>query len=336
MDLDTFFTTLYVIIDDWYKAKIIGMKPKRGRPPQLTDSEVLTLAIAAQWRSGVPWQSERGFVRYMLAHGRGWFPHMVSRNTFNYRVRYLFGVIVALQHALTDLLTTTSDLFEAVDTLELPAYSSGQANRQRHHWLNTAGLGWGAYGRWYWGHTLLASISQSGVVTGWLIGSATFDDRWLLEGFLSSRSGSPQLREPERRRKAGWSNATPPPVGYLGGFSAVGRIRQNFYLADKGFDGERWATHWRTYYNAQVITIPQGKSVRLWSVQEKKWLSHYRQIVETVFSVLDATFNIKQLQAHSLWGQLTRVACKIAGFNLGVFLNLCLGRNRLSHQTLLC
>ena len=61
LDLETFLTALYVIVDDFYQSHIRPMMPARGGPPAvMSDSEVLCLALAAQWRSGVPWKSERG------------------------------------------------------------------------------------------------------------------------------------------------------------------------------------------------------------------------------------------------------------------------------------
>ena len=39
-----------------------------GPPAQMSDSEVLCLGLAAQWRSGVPWKSERGIIRYVRKH----------------------------------------------------------------------------------------------------------------------------------------------------------------------------------------------------------------------------------------------------------------------------
>ena len=56
MDLDTFLTTLYVLIDDRYKRELAQHKPKRGgKQVCMSDSEVLTVAIAGQWRKGVSW-----------------------------------------------------------------------------------------------------------------------------------------------------------------------------------------------------------------------------------------------------------------------------------------
>ena len=69
MDLDTFLTTLYVVIDDWYKREMsVRMKRHAGPALQMSDSELLTIAIAGQWRVGVPWQSERGIVRSPLQY----------------------------------------------------------------------------------------------------------------------------------------------------------------------------------------------------------------------------------------------------------------------------
>ena len=56
LDLETFLTTLYVMVDDLYQSHVQPqMPPHGGPPPQRADREVLCLALAAQWRRGVPW-----------------------------------------------------------------------------------------------------------------------------------------------------------------------------------------------------------------------------------------------------------------------------------------
>ena len=45
MDLEAFFTTVYVRVDDWYKEEIAALRSKVGAPAQMSDSEVLTLAL---------------------------------------------------------------------------------------------------------------------------------------------------------------------------------------------------------------------------------------------------------------------------------------------------
>ena len=49
MDLDSFLLSLYVYIDEWWKAFHPPTAPRKpGRPALLCESEVLTLAILAQ------------------------------------------------------------------------------------------------------------------------------------------------------------------------------------------------------------------------------------------------------------------------------------------------
>lgn len=107
MDLDTFIRTLYRLIDEWYEREMkTRMQRHAGAAVKMSDSEVLTVAIAGQWRVGVPWQSERGVVRYMLAHGQAWFPDMLHKSQFNMRVRQLWAVLVRLQQVVRGTMAT--------------------------------------------------------------------------------------------------------------------------------------------------------------------------------------------------------------------------------------
>lgn len=116
----------------------------------------------------------------------------------------------------------------------------------------------------------------------------------------------------------------------------MGHAQDRPYLADKGFNGERWAAQWRQSYHATVITVPPANVQHPWSPQWKVWLASHRQIVETVFARLDQVFQIKQLNAHSRWGQYTRVAAKMAAYNIGLFINQLLGRPLGALATLIC
>lgn len=339
MDLDTFLTTLYVLVDDWYKQYLAAaMKRHRGAPAKMSDSEVLTVALAGQWRVGVPWQSERGVVRYLQAHGRTLFPQMLERSAFNQRVRQLWGAFILLQQTVADLLDHPEGLYECVDSLPLPAFSPGQAQREQGHWLWQSSLGRGAGGAWFWGDRLLTCVSPSEAVTGWLLGTAAINERWLLEAFLSARAGQAGLQEPTRRKKDGQADYTPPPLGFIGALQAVGKAQGRAYLADKGFNGLRWALHWQQHYQATVITVPppNARNQTPWSPAWKVWLASHRQIVETVFARLDMVFAIKHLNAHSRWGQYTRLAAKMAAYNIGIFINQLLGRPLGALATLIC
>lgn len=48
MDLESFLVSLFVIVDDWWQRTHPLTPRKPGRPPSLSSSGVLTLAILAQ------------------------------------------------------------------------------------------------------------------------------------------------------------------------------------------------------------------------------------------------------------------------------------------------
>ncbi|MDQ4063743.1 MAG: hypothetical protein M3122_07630 [Actinomycetota bacterium] len=83
LDVDTFLTALYAIVDDFYKAR-----PKEHRRPgpdaSLSPSEVITLAIFARFSR---FASERDFHRYANTNLRGAFPTLPDRSQFNRIVR---------------------------------------------------------------------------------------------------------------------------------------------------------------------------------------------------------------------------------------------------------
>jgi hypothetical protein len=49
MELDSFLVSLYALVDDWLRELHRSAQVRLGRPTLLSESEVLTLAILAQW-----------------------------------------------------------------------------------------------------------------------------------------------------------------------------------------------------------------------------------------------------------------------------------------------
>src|SRR4051794_30299652 len=78
-DLNTLLTALYVRIDDHLRTRV-----RPGRPPRLTDAEVLTLAVA-QALLGV--RSEARWLRLMPAALPGAFPYLPGQSGDNKRLR---------------------------------------------------------------------------------------------------------------------------------------------------------------------------------------------------------------------------------------------------------
>jgi hypothetical protein len=335
MDLDTFLTQLYVIVDDWYKVELAeSMARRTGPPPKMSDSEILTVALAGQWRVGVPWRSERGVVRYMQTHGRGWFPDMLGHSQFNERVRGLWAVFVRLQQEVAEWLYV-DELYEAVDCTELPHCSLSQAASYDRHWLSgRLGRG-GNHGGWYYGEQLLMSVTSSGVITGWLVGQAQIDDRWMMEAFLSTRHRFMRMIGPEQRDSKKYKIVHVATPESFGPAIATGVTLGGAYLTDEGFNGKRWQSHWREEYEVDVLNVPPQNAANTWDDNNKKWLSKHRQIIETVFSRLTMAFSLKRLNAHTDWGKITRLAATAAAYNLGILFNRLLNREDGALETLI-
>src|SRR5215212_182304 len=127
MDLDSFLVSLYVLVDDWWKLNRSSERPKIGRPALLTDSEVITLAILAQWPR---FRSERDFWRFAWAHLRSYFPNLCSQSQFNRRIRALESEMRALQLAIARELAEPSAVYRVVDTTLVPAMVRVRASRK--------------------------------------------------------------------------------------------------------------------------------------------------------------------------------------------------------------
>src|ERR1044072_7932830 len=109
MDLDTFLVSLYGLVDDWWQERHPSTARKKpGRPALLSDPEVITLAILAQWPR---FRSERDFWRFASSQLRPYFPALCSQSQLNRRVRALEPELRALQRSFAKDLTDPSALY---------------------------------------------------------------------------------------------------------------------------------------------------------------------------------------------------------------------------------
>lgn len=334
-DLDTFLTVLYTIVDDLYQERYAHLKPNRpGRRPEMSDSEILTLAICAQWHG----KSERKFVRKVREHWRDYFPRMLSHSAYNRRVRDLSGVLVNLIGVVAQRLGAyaapyEAPPYEALDCVPVPLMRRCRGKRRRL-FAEEAAIGKGGSDRdWYYGCKLALSVTADGVATGFMLAPANTEDRWLAESFFCWRSGEwerPLEAEDLPLRRNGKQYVGP--TGPVWPRSGAGALSAAPYLADNGFFGAFWQTHWREDYDALAITPKnyRGEDAR----RSKKQHSNWKQIVETMNGHLEQTFGLHFPGARSKWGLLTRIAAKIAAMNLGILLNLLFGRPPLALATL--
>jgi hypothetical protein len=286
MDLDSFLVSLYVLVDDWWKGDRSSEPPKTGRPALLTDSEVLTLAILAQWPR---FRSERDFWRFAWAHLRGYFPDLCSQSQFNRRARALEPEMRSVQRAFARELAEPSAVYRVLDTTLVPAMVRVRACRK--------GLfaGQASFGRsasrteWVYGFKVALVVDPEGVVSAFGLAPAASDERPIGEALLAED-------------------------------------RHDAYLADKGFCALDWERHWLEVYGALVAATPKNNDRRAWSKADRRWASGKRQIIEGVIGQLKDFFGLERHRAKTLSGLLTRLAAKVAAYTCGQRLNDRLGR----------
>src|SRR5262249_34661496 len=116
VDVDTFLTTLYVMVDDFCMLSL-PPEPHPGPQAALSRSEVVTLALFGQWQG---FGRERGFYHYAQRHLRGAFPQLPTRERYNRQVRQPPTVLVAFFLSLVHLLAAQRCAYEDLDSSGMP------------------------------------------------------------------------------------------------------------------------------------------------------------------------------------------------------------------------
>jgi hypothetical protein len=287
VDLDSFLVSLYVLVDDWWQERHPSCARKKpGRPALLSDPEVITLAILAQWPR---FRSERDFWRFAHAHLREYFPNLCSQGQFNRRVRALEPELRALHKALARDLCNPSAVYRVMDTTLIPAIVRVRASRK--------GLFFGqaTFGRsaskteWIYGFKVALVVDPGGVITAFGLATASSDERPIADALVASD-------------------------------------RHEAYLADKGFTGVQWERRWLEEYGALVAATPYDDSRRAWSKVDRRWAAGKRQIIEGVICQLKDFFCVERHRAKTLGGLLARLAAKVAAYTCAQRVNASLGR----------
>jgi hypothetical protein len=154
-DLNTLLTALYVWIDD-----SLGRRRPVGRPPKLTDAELLTLAVA-QALLGV--HSETRWLRLIPERLPGAFPYLPGQSGYNKRLRH---AIPLLKRVIRDL-ACDCDLWRdpvwLVDSTPVECARSRPA-AQRSNLAGIAGYGYCAsHSRYFWGLRLHLICTPAGL-----------------------------------------------------------------------------------------------------------------------------------------------------------------------------
>ena len=183
-DLDTLATALYVRTDDLLKEspQIAPLRPSVGIAPQLSDAELVTLAVL---QALLGFTSEARWIRHARAHMRHLFPYLPQQPGHNKRLRAARGLIRHCARALAAGTSLWTDDVWVVDSTPV------ECARSRETVKRSDLAGWAQYGycashsRWFWGLRLHLLCTLHGLPVGFALTGAKADERQVLLGILA-------------------------------------------------------------------------------------------------------------------------------------------------------
>lgn len=202
MSTEKFIITVFCIIDDELKQMLKGIPLRhRGRRPQLSDSEVLTMEIVGEFLGK---DYDKSIWEYFKEHWVHFFPKIPDRSNFVRQAANLHVVKRLLQERLALVLHGYGDSLHMIDGLPMPACKFARA------YFSKIFKGEAAYGycatkkEFYYGFHGHVVISSIGVITAATFTAANVDERdvcpELVEKIRGLLIGDKGLIRPELQR----------------------------------------------------------------------------------------------------------------------------------------
>jgi Transposase DDE domain len=183
-EIDTLATALYVRTDDLLKEspQLAPERPAVGLSPQLSDAELVTLAVM---QALLGFTSEARWVRHARAHLRHLFPYLPQQSGYNKRLRAARGLVRHCTRVLAASTSLWSDDVWVVDSTPVECARSRETVRRSEL------AGWAQYGycashsRWFWGLRLHLLCTLHGLPVGFALAGAKADERLVLLDILA-------------------------------------------------------------------------------------------------------------------------------------------------------
>jgi hypothetical protein len=283
-DLNTLLTALYVKIDDY-----LGRRTRPGRPPKLTDAELLTLAVA-QVLLGV--RSEARWLRFVPRALPGAFPYLPGQSGYNKRLRGALSLIKRLIRVLATDTDLWGDSAWVVDSTPVECARS-RPTVKRSNLAGWAGYGYCAsHSRFFWGLRLHLVCTPAGLPITWALADPKLDERQVLMAVLDH---DPTL------------TATRPGLTIIAdkGYASA---ELDHYLAERG------ATLLRPSYRNR--TPRPGEHL----------LKPIRQLIESVNDTLKGQLDLELHGGRSIDGVGARIAQRLLALTAAIWHNRATGQ----------
>jgi hypothetical protein len=168
-DLDALVIALYVRIDD-----LLPRWSGRGRPPRISDAELVCLAVAQMFLSVPNDRKFLGIAHWRLGH---LFRYLPQQSGYNKRIRALAPTIARVITHLARCSPSFCDGLRLLDSTPVPCGQSRETTR-RSELSGYATTGWCAsHSRYFWGFRLYLLCAADGMPIAFELAPANAPER---------------------------------------------------------------------------------------------------------------------------------------------------------------
>jgi len=177
--LDDLVIALYVTIDE-----LLGPRQRPGRPPRISDAELVCLAVA-QVLLDCP--VEHRWLRFASARLGHLFPYLPKQPGYNKRLRRLASQICQVLRHLAVLSPSICDRVRLLDSTPVPCGASRETVK-RSDLAGYAAYGYCAsHSRWFWGFRLYLLCTPDGIPVDFCLAPANQPEREVAAAMLARR-----------------------------------------------------------------------------------------------------------------------------------------------------
>jgi len=175
-DLDTLVIALYVTIDE-----LLGPRTGPGRPPKLSNAELVSLAVAQVL---LGFGSERRWLRFAGRRLGHLFPYLPTPSAYNRRLRRATPLVGLAIQELAARTPSWWDQLRLVDSTPVPCAASRETVK-RSALAGYAGYGYcKSHHRYFWGFRLYVLAAADGLPVAWCLATPKLGERAVVAALL--------------------------------------------------------------------------------------------------------------------------------------------------------
>ena len=284
-DIETLITALYVKIDD-------ELVTDRwcGRPPLLSDSELICLAVA---QALLQVHNEARWLRFVGQRLGTLFPYRPKRPGYNKRLRAALPLVKRVIRMLARDTDFWLDTVWITDSTPVPCGMS-RPTVKRSDLAGWAGYGYCAsHSRFFWGLRLYLVCTPSGMPILWALANPKLGEREVLAAMLEVEA-----------------EVTAEHPGVL-------------MITDKGFSGREFERALREQHRITLLRPSRKDEAERFG---EPMLKSVRQLIESVNDTLKGQLDLEQHGARTFEGVAIRVAQRVLALAAGIWHNFRTGQ----------